>query len=240
MNKKTAQQSLMLKQGFQYVLYMQEGDIKIQLEQLQQQVKKYGGKIINQFIEARSKKIHHLPALKQAIDYAFENDAYILASNMGKKLRNLEVISLLVNAQTKQVRFYHYNPRSNLALYMDMTTLQMQSEAYVAELSETVKEKMAQMKQDGYYNKKGELKHSFGTPDPVMAGTKAGKSHKENYARFAKKMIPHIEKLEKEGHWNMARKARALNQKKIPTRYGKTWHASSVKNLLKKIEEISK
>ena len=94
------------------------------------------------------------------------------------------------------------------------------------------------MKKDGYKTKKGELKHSFGTPDPVAAGKKAGKSHQKNYQHFAESLIPEIKKLQKDGITTLAGIAKELNQRGIQTRYNRSWHASSVRNLLIKMKGI--
>ena len=238
MNKKTIKRALEPRAKRRWLFYMQEGDVDTQRAQLNKVLKKRGGLHLEDFIEPFTHNINSMPILQACVHVAMNKSAYILASNMGKRLRNLKAIEVLVHAQRHQVRFYHFDNRDNRAYLMNMETLQQQSYAYRTALSETVKEKMAKMKKDGYKTKKGELKHSFGTPDPVAAGKKAGKSHDKNYQHFAESLIPEIKKLQKDGITTLAGIAKELNQRGIQTRYNRSWHASSVRNLLIKMKGI--
>ena len=236
MNKRTIKRALEPRAKRRWLFYMQEGDVDTQKAQLNGVLKKRGGLHLEDFIEPFTRNINAMPILQACIHVAMDKNAYILSSNMGKRLRNLKAIELLVRAQRHQVRFYHFDNRDKKAYLINMKTLEQQSKAYRVALSETVKEKMARMKKNGYKTKKGEIRHSFGTPDPVAAGKKAGKSHQKNYQHFAESLIPEIKKLQKGGVTTLAGIARQLNQRGIQTRYNRSWHASSVRNLLIKMK----
>ena len=235
---KTIKRALEPRAKRRWVFYMQEGDVETQKAQLEKVLTKRGGLHLKDFIEPATRNIHSMPMLQACIQCAMDKNAYILSSNMGKRLRNLKAIEMLVHAQRHKVRFYHFDNRDNKAYLINMKTLEQQSKAYRVALSETVKDKMARMKKNGYTTKKGEIKHSFGTPDPVAAGKRAGKSHQANYQHFVESLIPEIKQLQKAGITTLAGIAKELNQRGIQTRYNRSWHASSVRNLLIKMKGI--
>ena len=195
-----------------------------------------------QFKERQSRNPYSLPALEKAIEYAAENKANLIAANMGRRLRNTKVMTLLITAAARNIKFFHFDTTFKNATIMDPETLVTISAQYVADLSETVKERMKKMKKTGYTDKYGNLRYSFGLhseEDLRKAGEGGARVHRENYIRFAREIQPEIEAIEKEGHTTLAAIASELNRKEIPSRYGKAWHPSSVRTIKIKIGELS-
>ena len=224
------------------VIYLQSGYPKSE-ELVQKYLTKINCKWLPDiFTERKTKNQYNMPALDRAIEYAADNKADLIAANIGKRLRNMYVISKLLEANARNVRFYSYDITFNKATLMHPESLEAMSLAYRAELSETVSKKMKKMKKVGYIDKHGVKRHSFGLHSEEhlkKAGEGGAKAHKANFTIFATKMKPIISKAEREGHTTLAALAKYLNDNKIPTRYKKNWHPSNVSNLKKKIKELT-
>ena len=246
MNKKEVIKSLQIKKGKHrkpFVLYVPLKFAPTSIPLMEKYLTNKKCKVLKeQFKERQSKNAYSLPALEKAIDYAFDNKANIIAANMGKRLRNIKVMTLLITAAAKGIKFYHFDTTFKHATPMHPETLVTISAQYRAALSETVTERMKKMKKTGYTDKDGNMRYSFGLhskEDLKKAGEGGAKAHKANYTQFAKKIKPKIEAIEQQGHTTLAAIAAELNRKKIASRYGGGWHPSTVRNIKNKIGELS-
>ncbi len=245
MSKKEAIKSLQVKKGKHrkpFVLYVPLAYADRSIPLIEKYLTNKKCKWLKEhFKERKSKNPYSLPALEKAIAYAAEHNADIIAANMGKRLRNISVLTLLITAGAKGVRFWHFDTTLKHASIMDIDTLIHISAQYRADLSETVTEKMKRMKKTGYKDKDGNLRYSFGLhseEDLKKAGQGGAKAHRKNFIRFARMLKPEIDAIEKQGHTTLAAIAAELNRKKIPSRYGGGWYPSTVRNLKNKIKEL--
>lgn len=201
---------------------------------IEQQIKQIDGFLgsgnwqrIKTYIEPHSHNPHLMPQLELAFKYAIRKKASLVASRIGYRLKNLRFIDLAIDAQVNHGVKVFARDASEDAI--DMRVIVAISNAHRAEVSRNTKAALRKLKEEGV---------KLGNPDLAAATRKASKARSVHAIKYARTMQPMIKEIQQFGDTTLQEIANALNHRGIPSRFGKTWYASSVSNLLKQIKEL--
>jgi DNA invertase Pin-like site-specific DNA recombinase len=182
------------------------------------------------YVELHHSNPYKMPEFEKAIRHAIRNKADIVLNRIGTRMKNLKFIDLVYDAsENHSVKFYvcYQSVRA-----IDASVLVAISNEHRAEVSRNTKYALAKLKRKGV---------KLGSKDIDKLTEHAVKSHTDKRLEFAVKMRPVVEEIQQYGATTLSEIAKALNMREIETRYNpekSSWHASTVSNLLKSIEEI--
>lgn len=220
-----------------FVFYLREGPRKDIGEQRDSILKALDyqlrdDQILKEYIEPHSSNPHQMPQLELAIKYAVHRKADIIASRIGKRIYNLKFVSLVLDAHVKHgLRFAAIDILANQwsAYWMDLRMLGGIVETKRKTVSENTKKAMAKLKAEGV---------RLGSPNIEKATRQATIAHTIQANEFAVSMRPVINEIKQHGARTFKDIAIALNKRGIKSRYGRSWHPSSVRNLVIKLGEL--
>lgn len=216
-----------------FVFYLREGSRSEVGEQRQSIFKALDydlrdDQILKEYIEPHSSNPHQMPQLELAIKYAIHRKADIIASKIGPRIYNLKFVSLMLDAHVK-----HGLRLAAIDIYgahwVDLGLLGGIVEMNRKRVSINTKKAMAKLKAEGV---------RLGSPNIEKATRQATIAHTIQANEFAVSMRPVINEIKQHGARTFKDIAIALNKRGIKSRYGRSWHPSSVRNLVIKLGEL--
>lgn len=190
-------------------------------------VESAGGELVRIYEEVESGKDGSRPVLTEAVAHSQLIGARLVIHKLDRLSRDLGFITSL---QKNSVDFVVVDlPQA------DKFTIQLfgaLAEKERAMISERTKRALAAAKARGV--KLGNEKGYVFAPEVAAAGSKAGaEARKVKADEFARRVLPMIQRLQGEG-MGLNAIARQLNGAGIPTRRGKQWTPTAVKNALER------
>ncbi len=191
-----------------------------------------GCEVLAEFVEVESGKRDDRPELAKALHWADVTASTLLVAKMDRLSRSVRFLATL---QDSGVRFIAADmPEAN---EMTVHILAAVAQAERKAIGTRTREALAAAKARGA---------RLGNPNGAAALQRAGKGNSaaiaERKARAdhsAQRLDRVIAKLRQEGRTSLRDLAEGLNAIPIPTRQGGKWHASSVRNLLARLEAKS-
>ena len=194
-----------------------QGQSGLGLDAQKNLVAPYADEIMHSFTEVESGKIDHRPQLEAALDMCRETGASILIAKIDRLSRDAAFLLTLRKAGVDIVA----------ADMPNAGTLEFGVRAVVAqhereEISNRTKQALAAAKARGV---------KLGSPNPRAGGLAAGAVKRAKTQAVAAKAMPVITALRDAGA-SLRAIASRLNEAGIPTATGKSWYATTVKNIL--------
>lgn len=187
------------------------------------------GEILGEYVEVESGKRNDRPELAKALHHSKVTGATLVAAKLDRLSRNAAFLLTLRDSGAKFVAAD--NPDVN-----DMTIgiLAVVAEEERKAISARTKAALRAAKARGI---------KLGNPNGAKALRRAAKGNaaalnaiSDAADRHAADLAPVIVQLRSEGYKSLHKIAAALNQRHFQTPRGRVWHASSVKNLLARVE----
>jgi len=187
------------------------------------------GKLVREFIEAQPRK-NRLPELKQAIRYCNSNNAKLVVPQMAHLSRSLGFINGIDDLKNQM--FINLKKPRGAGLKgaeMHVNTLLQAYEDQIELKSENIRKALEKRKKAG---------HKLGTPDPLAGSKISAPINRALADEFADSVLPKILKIQQYGQTTLDGIAKTLNRKKVATRQGGQWTATSVRNILKRCGKL--
>lgn len=191
-----------------------------------------GWEIIAEYTEQESGKRNNRPELAKAMHRATVTGAVLVVAKLDRLSRNVAFLAAL---QESGARFIAADmPEANeLTVHIMAAVAQAERKA----ISARTKAALAAAKARGT---------KLGNPNGAAALRRSGRGSAEgveavqtNADARAERLRPVVAELRLEGHTSLERLAAELNNRGIVTARGGRWHASSVRNLLVRLEVAS-
>lgn len=158
------------------------------------------------------------PQLAAALDYCKRNKATLVIAKLDRLARNAE---FLLRLQNSGVDFVCCDCPNADRFTVGILALVAQREWEL--ISERTRLGLAAAKSKGV---------KLGTPNPQKAVAAMVTANKTAKAEFTAKVSPVIQEIQSAGVQTLQGIADCLNRRGIPTRSGKTWHPSTVRNVI--------
>ncbi len=158
------------------------------------------------------------PQLAAALDYCKRNKATLVIAKLDRLDRNAE---FLLRLQSSGVEFVCCDCPNAYRFTVGILALVAQREREL--ISERTRLGLAAAKSKGV---------KLGTPNPQKAVAAMKTANKSSRTDFIVKVLPIIQGIQSAGVQTLQGIADCLNRRGIPTRSGKTWHPSSVQNII--------
>jgi DNA invertase Pin-like site-specific DNA recombinase len=158
------------------------------------------------------------PQLAAAMEHCKRNKATLVIAKLDRLARNAE---FLLRLQNSQVTFTCCDCPNADKFTVGILALVAQREREL--ISERTRLGLAAAKMKGV---------RLGTPNPQKAVAAMMTANKTARTKFVNKVRPIIEGIRLAGVQTLQGIADCLNRRGIPTRSGKTWHPSSVRNVI--------
>jgi DNA invertase Pin-like site-specific DNA recombinase len=188
-----------------------------------------GSKVIGEFVEVESGKRDDRPQLKAALHLAKVTGATLVIAKLDRLSRN---VAFLASLQDSGAQFIAADmPEANeLTVHIMAAVAQAERKA----IAKRTREALQAAKARGMV---------LGNPNGAAALRRAAKGNvaavvalQADADRHAADLAPIIADLRSAGMSSLLALATALNERHIQTRRGGRWHASSVRNLLQRME----
>jgi len=183
-------------------------------------VESQNGTLEKEFSEVESGKYSDTdrPQLAAALDYCKRNKATLVIAKLDRLARNAE---FLLSLQNSGVDFVCCDCPNADRFTVGILALVAQREREL--ISERTKLGLAAAKSKGV---------KLGTPNPQKAVAAMKTANKSGRTDFIVKVLPIIQEIQSAGVPTLQGIADCLNRRGIPTRSGKTWHPSTVRNII--------
>jgi DNA invertase Pin-like site-specific DNA recombinase len=158
------------------------------------------------------------PQLAAALEYCKRNKATLVIAKLDRLARNAE---FLLRLQNSGVDFVCCDCPNADRFTVGILALVAQREREL--ISERTRLGLAAAKTKGV---------KLGTPNPQKAVAAMVEANKTAKAEFTAKVLPVIKEIQSAGVHTLQGIADCLNRRGIPTRSGKTWHPSTVRNVI--------
>jgi len=203
--------------------------LEAQREAVQSLCASRGWEIIAEYTERESGKRNDRPELAKAMHRATVTGAVLVVAKLDRLSRNVAFLAAL---QESGARFLAADmPEANeLTVHIMAAVAQAERKA----ISARTKSALAAAKARGT---------KLGNPNGAAALRRSGRGSAEgveviqaNADARAERLRPVVDELRLEGHGSLERMASELNARGIVTARGGRWHASSVRNLIARLE----
>jgi DNA invertase Pin-like site-specific DNA recombinase len=188
-----------------------------------------GGLLVGSFTEVESGTNNQRPELEKALQLAKVTGATLVIAKLDRLSRNA---AFLLTLRDSGVKFIAADMPDANDLTVGIMALVAQQEREA--ISKRTKEALAAAKARGV---------KLGNPNGAAALQRAGKGNKagvkavqRNADQHAENLKPVIQELRSEGMCSLGQIAAALNDRGMLTPRGGSWHKSSVRNLLARID----
>jgi len=183
-------------------------------------VESQNGNLEMEFSEVESGKYSDSdrPQLAAALEYCKRNKATLVIAKLDRLARNAEFLLRLQNAR---VDFVCCDCPNADKFTVGILALVAQREREL--ISERTRLALAAAKTKGV---------KLGTPQPEKAVAAMVTANQTAKTVFAAKVLPVIDEIRSAGVQTLQGIADCLNRRGIPTRSGKTWYPSSVRNVI--------
>jgi DNA invertase Pin-like site-specific DNA recombinase len=158
------------------------------------------------------------PQLSAALDFAKKNKATLVIAKLDRLARNAE---FLLSLQNSGADFVCCDCPNADKFTVGILALVAQREREL--ISERTRLGLAAAKSKGM---------KLGTPNPQKAVAAMVMANKTAKSEFTAKVYPIIKEIRSAGVNTLQGIADCLNRRGIPSRFGKTWHPSSVRTIL--------
>ena len=158
------------------------------------------------------------PQLAAALDYCKRNKATLVIAKLDRLARNAE---FLLRLQNSGVDFVCCDCPNADRFTVGILALVAQREREL--ISERTRLGLAAAKSKGV---------KLGTPNPQKAVAAMKTANKSGRTDFIVKVLPIIQEIQSAGVHTLQGIADCLNRRGIPTRSGKSWHPSTVRNII--------
>jgi DNA invertase Pin-like site-specific DNA recombinase len=194
--------------------------ISSQKEIVRRFVESQNGVLEMEFSEVESGKYSDSdrPQLAAALDYCKRNKTTLVIAKLDRLARNAE---FLLRLQNSGVEFVCCDCPNADRFTVGILALVAQREREL--ISERTRLGLAAAKSKGV---------KLGTPNPQKAVNAMRAANKAAKSKFVGKVFPIIQGIQSAGVKTLQGIADCLNRRGIPTRSGKTWHPSSVRNVI--------
>jgi DNA invertase Pin-like site-specific DNA recombinase len=178
------------------------------------------GVLVKEFSEVESgrKTDDERPQLAAALDYAKKTKSWVAIAKLDRLARNAE---FLLSLQNSGVDFVCCDCPNADRFTVGILALVAQREREL--ISERTRLGLAAAKSKGV---------KLGTPNPQKAVAAMAMANKTAKTEFMAKALPIIEGIRSAGVQTLQGIADCLNRRGIPTRSGKTWYPSTVRNII--------
>lgn len=176
------------------------------------------GKLECEYSEVESGAHNGRPQLAAALDYCKRSKSVLVIAKLDRLGRNAE---FLLSLQNSGVDFVCCDCPNADKFTVGILALVAQREREL--ISERTRLGLAAAKTKGV---------KLGTPNPEKAVAAMVKANKTAKAEFTVKVLPVIDEIRSAGVQTLQGIADCLNRRGIPSRSGKTWYPSSVRNIL--------
>lgn len=178
---------------------------------------------VTEFVEVESGKRKDRPELAKALQLCRQTGAVLIIAKLDRLARNVAFVSSVMESGIEFVACD--NPQANrLTLHI----LAAVAEDEARRISERTKAALEAAKVRGVKLGGDRGYRPSGAPLEALAGLAAGAD------RFAEGVMPLLHELQENGVTSLLGMARALNENGIRTSRGGQWHASTVRNVLKR------
>lgn len=183
-------------------------------------VESQNGILEREFSEVESGKYSDTdrPQLAAALEYCKRHKATLVIAKLDRLARNAE---FLLRLQNSGVDFVCCDCPNADKFTVGILALVAQREREL--ISERTRLGLAAAKSKGV---------KLGTPNPQKAVNAMKAANKTAKTKFVNKVRPIIEEIKSAGVQTLQGVADCLNRRGIPTRSGKTWHPSTVRNVI--------
>lgn len=202
--------------------------IAAQQEAIEGYASSVGAKVMQTFTEVESGKLNARPELEKALHLAKVTGAVLVIAKLDRLSRNA---AFLLALRDSGVRFIAADMPDANELTVGIMALVAQQEREA--ISKRTKEALAAAKRRGT---------KLGNPNGASALTRAGKGNeaavetvRASANAHARRLEPVIAALKDEGIVSLGAIAVALNEREMLTPRGGSWHKTSVKNLLDRL-----
>ena len=174
------------------------------------------GRVLAEFTEVESTR-NHRPALQDALAACRKHKAILLIARLDRLARNVAFISNLMESGAEFVA-------------VDMPEANRLTIHILAAVAEHEREMIAKRTKDALRaaKKRGVR---LGNPAPLPAARLAHAANRAQRQAFHAPLKPLVTSLRQQGH-SFTAIAEELNRRRIATARGRTWYASSVRNVL--------
>ena len=211
----------------------QQGRSGLGLEAQEAAIKTYvsskGAEVIESFTEVESGKNDHRPELTKALHLAEVTGATLVISKLDRLSRDA---AFLLTLQKSNVKFLAADMPEANEFTVGVMALVAQQEREA--ISKRTKEALQAAKARGV---------TLGNPNGAAALRHADKGNtdslnviKQKADHHAQRLAPVIQSIKENGHSSLAAIAKELNERAMRTPRGGLWYATSVKNLMARLE----
>lgn len=169
-------------------------------------------------VESGRKTDEERPQLAAALEYARKTKSCVIIAKLDRLARNAE---FLLGLQNAGVDFVCCDCPNADKFTVGILALVAQREREL--ISERTRLGLAAAKTKGV---------KLGTPNPEKAVAAMVTANKTAKTKFIAKVLPLVEEIRSAGVQTLQGIADCLNRRGIPTRSGKTWYPSSVRNVI--------
>jgi DNA invertase Pin-like site-specific DNA recombinase len=199
--------------------------LEAQRAAVQAHIRGAGGRLLKEFVEVESGKKADRPKLVEALRHAKITGATLVIAKIDRLSRNL---AFLANLMESGVDFVAAdNPHATrLTIHILAAIAEHEAKA----ISDRTKAALAAAKARGV---------KLGNPNGAaplrgQGNGAAVTAVREGADRRAKELLPVIEAIKAEGHETLWAIAKELNERGIMTARGRRWHASTVRDVLRR------
>lgn len=180
------------------------------------------------FQEVESGKRDDRPELLKAIERCRQTGATLVVAKLDRLSRN---VAFLATLQDSGIKFVAADMPEANELTVHIMAAVAQAERKM--ISQRTKDALAAVKARGTRLGNPQGIASFKGRSGSAAGVASLRLKADEHANL---LAPVIERLQREGHLSLGAISRQLNQEGMRTPRGAQWHASSVRNLLARLE----
>ncbi|MCY0146589.1 recombinase family protein [Hoeflea sp. G2-23] len=183
--------------------------------------------LLAEFVEVESGKRKDRPEMDKALKYCRHTGAVLLIAKLDRLARNVAFVSALMEAGTEFVACD--NPHANR---LTVHILAAVAEDEARRISERTKAALKAAKARGVILGGDRGYRPVGRPEQALSALQSQTDE------FAMTIEPLIEEIRASGHTSLGAIASELNARGIRTRRVGAWHASTVRNVLRRLHPV--
>ena len=213
-----------------YVVYLSNGIDESEANTTVKKILGNGTWTVEQwFVEPNPKRRYNRPELEKALSLCLERGATLIIPKVRHLVNNIVFLDLCFRAQiqskntTKDLDILGCDLMGAEPLQMGLLYNLAMTKA--EKTSKSVKAKMKELKAQGV---------KLGSPDLTLARAKATATLREQAKDRRADVLPIIKEIKKDGNHTYQEIANQLNKRNVPTARGGVWHATSVRNIIKR------
>lgn len=199
--------------------------VEAQREAVRRHLQGSAGELVAEFVEVESGKRKDRPELENALRLCRQTGAVLIIAKLDRLARNVAFVSSLMESGTEFIACD--NPQANR---LTVHILAAVAEDEARRISERTKAALAMAKARGVVLGGDRGYRPEGRPDRALQALQSQSDE------FALAIAPIVEDIKAAGHTSLNAIATELNQRGIRTRRAGTWHAATVRNVLRRVD----